>query len=48
VPEPLPLAVEVTVKGDALSLAFDGPEQRRAGINMTYTALLATTYYVVK
>ena len=44
----LPLAVEVTVKGDAMSLAFDAPEQMRAGINMTYTALLATTYYVVK
>ena len=25
-----------------MALAFDGPEQRRAGINMTYTALLAT------
>jgi N-methylhydantoinase B len=48
VPEPLPLAVEVTVEGDRLSLAFEGPEQRRAGINMTYTALLATAYYVVK
>ena len=48
VPEPLPLAVEVTVKGDALDLSFDAPEQRRAGINMTYTALLATAYYVVK
>jgi N-methylhydantoinase B len=44
----LPLAVEVTVKGDAMSLAFDAPEQMRAGINMTYTALLATTYYIVK
>src|SRR5580658_8237430 len=44
----LPLSVEVTVKGDAMSLAFDGPPQMRAGINMTYTALLATTYYVVK
>jgi N-methylhydantoinase B len=44
----LPLSVEVTVRGDAMSLAFDGPEQMRAGINMTYTALLATTYYVVK
>ena len=48
VAELLPLAVEVTVKGDAMSLAFDAPEQVRAGINMTYTALLATTYYVVK
>jgi len=39
----LPLSVEVTVKGDSLSIAFDAPEQMRAGINMTYTALLATT-----
>jgi N-methylhydantoinase B len=31
-----------------MTLAFEAPEQRRAGINMTYTALLATTYYVVK
>jgi N-methylhydantoinase B len=44
----LPLAVEVTVKGDAMSLAFEAPDQIRAGINMTYTALLATTFYVVK
>ncbi|MFO1159409.1 MAG: hydantoinase B/oxoprolinase family protein [Reyranellaceae bacterium] len=44
----LPLSVEVTVKGDSMSLAFDAPDQVRAGINMTYTALLATTYYIVK
>ena len=44
----LPLSVEVTVKGEEMSLAFDAPEQVRAGINMTYTALLATIYYVVK
>src|SRR6185369_11225174 len=44
----LALSVEVTVQGDTMALAFDAPEQRRAGINMTYTALLATTYYVVK
>src|SRR5258708_18701994 len=44
----LPLSVEVTVKGDGMSLAFDAPDQLRAGINMTYTALLATAYYVVK
>ena len=44
----LPMSVEVTVKGEEMSLAFDAPEQMRAGINMTYTALLATTYYVVK
>jgi N-methylhydantoinase B len=44
----LPLAVELTVKGDEMSFAFEAPEQMRAGINMTCTALLATTYYVVK
>jgi N-methylhydantoinase B len=44
----LPLSVEVTVKGDSMSLAFDAPGQLRAGINMTYTALLATAYYIVK
>ncbi|WP_421999935.1 hydantoinase B/oxoprolinase family protein [Reyranella sp.] len=44
----LPMSVEVTVTGEEMALAFDGPAQCRAGINMTYTALLATTYYVVK
>ena len=44
----LPLAVEITVTGDAMRLHFDSPPQRRAGINMTYTALLATVYYVIK
>ncbi|MBX3501228.1 MAG: hydantoinase B/oxoprolinase family protein [Alphaproteobacteria bacterium] len=44
----LPLSVEVTVEGDSMSLSFDAPDQVRAGINMTYTALLATTYYIVK
>jgi N-methylhydantoinase B len=48
VAEDLPLAVEITVAGDAMALAFDGPPQVRAGINMTYTALLATVYYAVK
>jgi N-methylhydantoinase B len=48
VAEALPLSVEVAVKGDQMSLAFDAPEQLRAGVNMTYTALLATVYYVVK
>jgi N-methylhydantoinase B len=48
VAEALPLSVEVTVKGDQMSLAFEGPDQLRAGVNMTYTALLATVYYVVK
>lgn len=44
----LQLSVEVTVAGNAMSLAFNGPPQLRAGINMTRTALLATVYYAVK
>ena len=46
--EALPLSVEITVEGDGIALAFDAPRQVRAGINMTYTALLATVYYIVK
>ena len=44
----LPIAVTITVAGDEMRLHFDSPPQVRAGINMTYTALLATTYYMVK
>ncbi len=44
----LEFAVEITVAGDEMRLHFESPPQRRAGINMTYTALLATVYYVVK
>jgi N-methylhydantoinase B len=44
----LPISVAITVAGDQMRLHFDSPPQVRAGINMTYTALLATTYYMVK
>ena len=44
----LPLSVAVTVSGDSMALHFESPDQLRAGLNMTYTALLATAYYVVK
>ncbi len=44
----LPISVAITIAGDEMRLHFDGPPQVRAGINMTYTALLATTYYMVK
>jgi N-methylhydantoinase B len=44
----LPISVEITVAGDAMRLDFQSPPQARAGINMTYTALLATVYYAVK
>ncbi|HUA53335.1 MAG TPA: hydantoinase B/oxoprolinase family protein [Candidatus Sulfotelmatobacter sp.] len=46
--EPAPISVEITVAGDTMRLHFDGPPQARAGVNMTYTALLATAYYMVK
>ena len=36
------------VAGDEMHLHFDGPPQVRAGMNMTYTALLSTVYYAVK
>lgn len=44
----LPISVLVTVAGDEMRLHFESPPQLRAGINMTYTALLATAYYIVK
>ena len=44
----LPIAVTITVAGDQMHLHFDSAPQVRAGLNMTYTALLATTYYMVK
>jgi len=44
----LPMSVEITIGGDAMRLNFLSPPQVRAGINMTYTALLATVYYAVK
>ena len=44
----MPIAVEITIAGDEMRLDFDSARQVRAGINMTYTALLATCYYAVK
>jgi N-methylhydantoinase B len=44
----LRLSLTLSVAGDTMTLDFDGPDQVRAGINMTYTALLATVYYAVK
>jgi N-methylhydantoinase B len=44
----LPMRVEITVAGDEIGLHFDAPPQVRAGLNMTYTALLSTVYYAVK
>lgn len=45
----LRLQVEITVRGDEIHLDFAGnPPQVRAGLNMVWTALLATVYYAVK
>src|SRR5215471_6189601 len=41
----LPISVEITIAGNTMKLAFESPPQVRAGVNMTYTALLATVYY---
>jgi N-methylhydantoinase B len=47
--EILRLRVEITVEGDEMHLDFTGnPPQVRAGLNMVWTALLATVYYAVK
>ncbi len=42
------MSCEITVAGDAMRLHFEAPPQLRAGLNMTYTALLSTVYYAVK
>ena len=44
----LPMSCAITVAGDTMRLAFDAPDQVRAGLNMVYTALLSTVYYAVK
>lgn len=45
----LPLRVRIEVRGDELWLDFAGnPPQVRAGLNLVWTALLATVYYAVK
>jgi N-methylhydantoinase B len=45
----LEFQVAVTVEGDEILLDFRGnPPQVRAGLNMVWTALLATCYYAVK
>ncbi|MDA8253955.1 MAG: hydantoinase B/oxoprolinase family protein [Rhodospirillales bacterium] len=46
--EELPVSCAITVAGDTMHLAFDAPDQVRAGLNMVYTALLSTVYYAVK
>ncbi|EJJ31281.1 hydantoinase B/oxoprolinase family protein [Rhizobium sp. CF142] len=42
------LKVDIAISGDAMHIAFDAPPQVPAGLNVIYTALLATCYYAVK
>lgn len=42
------LKVDITINGDSMHIAFDAPPQVPAGLNVIYTALLATCYYAVK
>lgn len=46
--KPLPMSVTIEVKGEEMTLDFVSPPQVRAGLNVVYTALLATVYYAVK
>jgi N-methylhydantoinase B len=47
--EQLDLRVAVEVRGDEITLDFrNNPPQTRTGLNMVWTALLATCYYAVK
>ncbi|MDJ1637397.1 hydantoinase B/oxoprolinase family protein (plasmid) [Agrobacterium tumefaciens] len=46
--EIMELKVDITIKGDAMNIAFEAPPQVPAGLNVIYTALLATCYYAVK
>ncbi len=45
----LDFRITITVRGDDIDLDFrNNPPQVRAGLNMVWTALLATSYYAVK
>ena len=48
-PETLDLRVAITIAGEEMHFDFTGnPAQTRSGLNMVFTALQATVYYVVK
>jgi N-methylhydantoinase B len=48
-PETLNLRVAIDIEGDAIHFDLTGnPEQTRSGLNMVFTALQASVYYVVK
>lgn len=42
------LGVTIAVSGDEMTLDFTAPPQMRNGLNVIYTALLASVYYAVK
>jgi N-methylhydantoinase B len=44
----LDFKVRIEVRGEKIFLDFDAPPQVRAGINLVWTGLLATVYYVLK
>jgi len=44
----LDMSCSITVTEDEMHLHFDAAPQVRAGLNMTWTALLSTVYYAVK
>ncbi|MCE6075272.1 hydantoinase B/oxoprolinase family protein [Agrobacterium vitis] len=47
-PGSMEFKVDITIKGDEMRIVFDAPPQIAAGLNVVYTALLATCYYAVK
>ena len=48
-PEPIPIAVTIAKRGEAIALDFAGSGPQCAGdINVVYFALLATVYYALK
>jgi N-methylhydantoinase B len=48
IPGELEFSVAIRVDGDDIHLDFTSPPQVRAGLNVVYTALLATVYYSIK
>jgi len=48
-PDPIPIAVKITIKGDSMVLDFAGTNPQVNGpINVTYNGLLATVFYSLK
>lgn len=48
-PDPIRICVKVEIRGDQLSLDFDGTQGQVGGpINLTYNGLLATVFYSLK